>query len=854
MPDRAALIHDWCISKIAPTESVFLQAFRDASGKFTLDEGPTWDFKQSWPFSYSDPYFGGIAKLICAFSNTWGGIIIFGVHDEKRVGGSNKVLINFDKLSKSFEQLTGQAASLEVSRYGDDHNEIVALLIRPRPAATKPLRFKQKIGKYGADTIWVRLGHESLEANPAHYPVLFCRAGNPLEDVAAADVQGSLPPSPTTLKKFVGRLQVMEDLFAWLQSSDEPRTFLYGKGGSGKTTIAYEFAKLLRNSGGELSIYGGHIVDTVIFLSAKEKRLLTVSSTIQDISEPDFTDEVSLHRKILLYGRWILDERAIESLSANELRDEVKAFLDVSTCLLVIDDVDTLTTKGIDAGFDFLYKVLSRTQRGSKILYTLRNAPSHSLLNSIEVPGLAVGGDYEGFIEACATQFNVEQPKSDFRDGALATTSERRPLVIESIVALVRTAGSYKRATELFQQHVGADVREYVFVREWDALPVDGVARHLLIALSEIGRPASFKDLETVLQVEATQVIDAVGAVREMFLQIEGIGDEASYSLAQLTKQFVNSKKASVSRYDVLKARVKSFKRYIHAATPQGARITLQVERLLPPRSNEHVVENARSAWSLVNDEKIPASVSEEPIFQSVRGYVACCLKPPRITDARESFSYARKMGYEPEYLYLKAWFSAEKANGQFEGGMDVVADTVIKGRGYTLFERAFMAGQKATALYFRGRERLYTDTVDAERDLQEALKLHLFVYKINVDEGHYWSDSSFERAKNTAFSLFNLAFQTPSPWDAIDSVVGCLKQEASYADPLEAPIIETLERIVVVSTRPDLTNRYRNKLKALDSAVAREAPWKSTSVRDRLSVRIKATDALLESKLKQPR
>ena len=69
------------------------------------------------------------------------------------------------------------------------------------------------------------------------------------------------------------------------------------------------------------------------------------------------------------------------------MKAEVKNFFDVSTCLLVIDDVDTLTTKGIDAGFDFLYKVLSRSDNGSKILYTLRNAPSHSLLNSIEVPG-----------------------------------------------------------------------------------------------------------------------------------------------------------------------------------------------------------------------------------------------------------------------------------------------------------------------------------------------------------------------------------------------------------------------------------------------------------------------------------
>jgi hypothetical protein len=180
--------------------------------------------------------------------------------------------------------------------------------------------------------------------------------------------------------------------------------------------------------------------------------------------------------------------------------------------------------------------------------------------------------------------------------------SERRPLVIESIIALVRTAGSYKRAAELFQQHAGADVREYVFVREWDALPTDGLARLLLIALSEIGRSASFKDLETVLQVEATQVQDAIGAVREMFLQIEGSRRRSELLFGPTNETIRQRKKTSVARYDVLKARIKNFKRYIHTATPQVAHITLQVERLLPPRSSEHLRENAQSAWTMVSD------------------------------------------------------------------------------------------------------------------------------------------------------------------------------------------------------------------------------------------------------------
>jgi hypothetical protein len=53
-------------------------------GSYVPQEGFNWDYKQEWPFSYSDDYFLGIARLICAFANTAGGIIIFGVHDKTR--------------------------------------------------------------------------------------------------------------------------------------------------------------------------------------------------------------------------------------------------------------------------------------------------------------------------------------------------------------------------------------------------------------------------------------------------------------------------------------------------------------------------------------------------------------------------------------------------------------------------------------------------------------------------------------------------------------------------------------------------------------------------------------------------
>ena len=159
------------------------------------------------------------------------------------------------------------------------------------------------------------------------------------------------------------------------------------------------------------------------------------------------------------------------------------------------------------------------------------------------------------------------------------------------------------------------------------------------------------------------------------------------------------------------------------------------------------------------------------------------------------------------------------------------------------------MAGKRAAAFYFRGRERLYTDTIDAERDLHEALRLHLFVYKINIDEGHHWSSSSFEYAKNTAYNLFNVPFQTPTPWDIFETMIAFCKLESTYADSLETPITETLCR-----SRPDLAHKYRNKAKPLEQAVVQDAKWTDAAMRGRLVESIKKTEASLLAKTKLAR
>ena len=231
----------------------------------------------------------------------------------------------------------------------------------------------------GAGTIWVRQGHEIISAEPRHVATLYCRSLDLQDDY----LSGGLPPSPATIKRFVGRINTIDKIFRWLKSSDEPRTFLYGKGGSGKSTIAYEVAKVLRTDGARIKINGEETLDNVLFVTAKQQTLDVLTQTPGPFLGLDFANERELYESILTLASWTSEP--LNDLSLIALKTEIKALFDLTSNFVVIDDIDTLTTQGHEAGFDFLYGTLWKARRRSKILYTIRNAPTQSLANSIEV-------------------------------------------------------------------------------------------------------------------------------------------------------------------------------------------------------------------------------------------------------------------------------------------------------------------------------------------------------------------------------------------------------------------------------------------------------------------------------------
>ena len=149
--------------------------------------------------------------------------------------------------------------------------------------------------------------------------------------------------------------------------------------------------------------------------------------------------------------------------------------------LIVIDDIDTLTTKKLDAGFDLLFRLAIKAPKTIRLLYTQRNPPP-SLENSFNVPGFTVEQDYLEFLKNCSDLFRTEMPSAKFAFSDLLKATEGIPLILETIVGLRKSCGTYEKALTLFMERKGAESRKYLFEREYHSLAEADDSRNALLA------------------------------------------------------------------------------------------------------------------------------------------------------------------------------------------------------------------------------------------------------------------------------------------------------------------------------------------------------------------------------------
>lgn len=453
------------------------------------------------------------------------------------------------------------------------------------------------------------------------------------------------------------------------------KVFLWGAGGSGKSTIAYEFARIVASIGSLTKVKSGKAIDRVIYLTAKKIFLDPFSARIEKYEGTDFENAKELFRAILDLSRYT--ESDLSGASEEELIGYLEDLLEIETQLIVIDDIDTLVSSNEDLGMEQLFNVIARCGGGTKVLYTQRNLPSYARRAAIEVPGLDLESEFPTFCELCADQFRVPTPSSEERR-RISELSELRPLAVETIIGLRRITPSYDDALLRWVSD-SSQAREYLFQREYERLSAQNRGRHFLAALAAFGRPQQLDALKQILTFSDEQMQDAIAETRDIFLRVEYGGAESGdlYSLGAATQSFVRKVSTQLERYESIKARVRNFTSATLHAPPAVVVLLSRAERNIEQGEIE-------AAISLLSNPDFPAAVTEHPNYKAVLAIAYSKLPSPRLSDARVLFREATILRHR-DYRMFFAWVDMEMRAGS-GGTLGIeVCKLVTNGTGFNI-------------------------------------------------------------------------------------------------------------------------------------------------------------------------
>ncbi|MEQ8423609.1 MAG: hypothetical protein RIA63_02800, partial [Cyclobacteriaceae bacterium] len=458
--------------------------------------------------------------------------------------------------------------------------------------------------------------------------------------------------------------------------------------------------------------------------SAKEVHLNTYDGKKNDYQSKDFSNKAEMYKAILILSGYVGEEFDIYN-NEDDLLSIVKNLFDSFSVLLIIDDIDTVTTKGLDAGLEELFIVIARAKMGAKILYTLRNAPTYALQNSIEVRGLADEEEISNFVRQCVDQFNVSLPSSDELEHVLRVT-EGRPLGIESVMALRRTCKNYTNAIKLFEEHAGDSARSYVFEREWNALSSNQRSHNLLVALALTGRSLNADELQTILKYDEYTIQGVILETIEMFLEVEEGPSGASYSIGEMTRRFVLGQASNLLMFDQIKARVKTFKSRFHNLTPELSKIIMRAEEMYRQFQRDGDRLKFLSCWNIIKNQDISENIKQNPHFMEFSGRFALLIPGVNISEARDYLFDAIGNKHVVDIDVLVSWHRAE-SNLVSENDMcPRIVQAILTERGYREEDRVKICLIESSRLYHRGKDIRFDSQERAVQFLMDSLLMHM--------------------------------------------------------------------------------------------------------------------------------
>ncbi|MCP3462136.1 RNA-binding domain-containing protein [Bradyrhizobium sp. CCGUVB23] len=722
MFDFAPILHA-IESKQIPSSfaDLFGPIWDQSSSRFNTQESYTLDFKETIPLNFSDEYGIGIVRLALALHNSYGGVIVFGVRDRSQnIVGVNEIfdIEVFNRLLSDVSNTNLHCIVKTLEATVEPKRQIAVLLV-PKRGIAAPAVLTRDFGKYGAGTCWIRDRHEVLIATDQHLPMLYSKRSNPPDrtsDALPYPVHRSLPPSPATLHQFVSRRNLMDALWRWFVLGDQPRLYLDGPGGSGKSTLAFEFARVLAEMGSDIVSKQGDRVDYVLYISGKETEYNTQAGKEQTFALRQFESSTEQFAQIL-YHSGFLNEPDLESQSDEKLDELLSELFDNFSGLIVIDDIDALTRRKVDTGEEQLLIKAVQARKRTRLLYTLRQPPSHAKKSAVSVPGLDSATELPDFLQTCCAQFDAPMPVGQHIK-EIETATNKLPLLIETIVWSRKFSGDYVEAIRAFKERGGDGARRYLYQREYDRLQ-EGKSRQLLAGACLLGEPVSFSTLASLFQFTRDQLIDAISESSVVFLvATENDKGETLYQLSPPCVPFIDEVSKGISHYELLKRKVEHLKSINVRMSPREAAIFVTLERMVRKRDHVNIANIC---------EAIPSGdlALENPRIRAIMGRAYSSLGPDYREKARQCFRHAESLKYLDIFM-LRSWFHLEVNSGYGLDEAERLCRIVIDDEQMSPRYKSEFWSKLGSCHYQRSFSYISLDAVRAFALLRESIKAYL--------------------------------------------------------------------------------------------------------------------------------
>lgn len=652
--------------------------------KFLPKECELWDYKSK--HEESDYDYAMTVKRILSFHNSYGGYLIFGIHeredeklflpaseeaikiDIKKLKGridkflSSPIDITYNDVTADFEESTYHFGILHIpKRRKEDH--VVSIKRKgPEDLKKKPV--------FNCDEVYYRKKDTCIKANKAEdWKFLLserdhCSFNDGLNlQKSVANLEHNLPDKNFICPKFFGRENIIEHLWQWLGDEFQYSKVLAGDGGKGKTSIAYEFAK-------EVSKIGARGFEYVIWLTAKKKQFIGHYNRYIDVPSTHFSDANSLLEAIALNLGYFEDE--LTDINYNAKIREVKNAIEVNPSLIIVDDIDSTEP---DEQKKILELARAIGDQKTKFLLTTRINLTYSSDLCITVPGLEPPF-FDDYVKYIAEKIGYRIP-SKFKFSQFRKDTGGSPLMVESIFRLVQQGMDFEKAVKEWKEKAGEDVRNAALKKEISSLSPE--SKRVLFAASYL-RDSSLSELIDATGYQNVQMVDLLQELQSLFM-IESprfIETEQRFEVSENTILTVMNMKADLAN-DFAKI-IHSIREIEKAQSIKGKKITVigkaisQANSLLKKNQVNEAIQTIDSLLSVKKHKN-----NADLLLMKAR----CVMENenPDLNESRQLFQKSYQNGQRKEILF-RLWYEAEKAAKHNQGIINVCTIAIDEGVG----------------------------------------------------------------------------------------------------------------------------------------------------------------------------